>query len=293
MQHDEGTFEGTGKLKLYYQRWQPDGLIRATVGIVHGLGGHSGLFETAVQTLVPQGYQIYGFDLRGHGRSPGQRGYLHRWSEFRQDVHHFVQLIQQETVDRPCFLWGHSLGGVIVLDYALHHADGLQGVIASAPALGPVGISPVRMVIGRLLSWIWPRFSLKTGLNHIPGSRDPRVVAAQTQDPLRHLHGTARLATEFLAAKAWVQDHASELQLPLLILHGSADLVADPGGSRAFFERVVFPDKERYEYDGAYHEIHDDINREEVLADVTGWLERYLTAVSEPLEPSPSGSLII
>ena len=169
MQHDEGTFQGWGGLNLYYQRWLPQQPVQAVVGIVHGLGGHSGLFKNVVQCLVPQGYGIYGLDLRGHGRSPGQRGYIGRWQEFREDVNHFLQLIQSHHPGVPCFIWGHSLGGVIALDYALHHGEKLQGVIVTAPALGPVGIPRLRMAIGRLLSWSWPRFSLTTGLSGIPG----------------------------------------------------------------------------------------------------------------------------
>jgi alpha-beta hydrolase superfamily lysophospholipase len=276
MQHGEGTFQGWGGLDLYYQRWLPKQPVQAIVGIVHGLGGHSGLFKNVVQCLVPQGYGIYGLDLRGHGRSPGQRGYISRWQEFREDVNHFLQLIQSHHPGVPCFLWGHSLGGVIALDYALHHGEKLQGVIVTAPALGPVGIPRLRMAIGRLLSWSWPRFSLTTGLSGIPGSRDPNVVEAMAQDPLRHLRGTARLATEFLSAKTWVQTHAANLQIPLLVLHGGADQVALPEGSRMFFEQLTYPDKERYEYDGGYHEIHDDINRQEVFADLSYWLDRHL-----------------
>jgi alpha-beta hydrolase superfamily lysophospholipase len=142
MKHIEGTFKGSGGLSLYYQSWYPHGQVQAIVAIVHGLGAHSGLFNNAVQYLISQGYGVYALDLRGHGRSPGQRGHINAWAEFREDLSAFSQWIQEQEPNCPCFLWGNSLGGAIVLDYALRFPKGLQGVIVTAPALGKVGVYP-------------------------------------------------------------------------------------------------------------------------------------------------------
>ena len=288
MQHSEGTFKGAGELDLYYQRWGPLGQRRAILIIVHGLGGHSGLFNNLVQYLVPHGYEIYGFDLRGHGRSPGQRGHIHAWVEFREDLNRFLSLIKLQTSGLPCFLLGHSLGGAIALDYILRFPDGLQGVIATAPAVGKVRVSPIKIVIGRLLSWLWPNFTLNTGIDQGVCSRDPAVVTAYAQDPLRHTKGSARLVTEFLTTATWIQTHIVDLQAPLLILHGGADRVAPSEGSCAFFQQVIFSDKERREYPESYHELHDDINHQEVLADLSNWLERHLQK-RYPLKPGRAG----
>ncbi len=276
MKHIEGTFKGSGGLSLYYQSWYPHGQVQAIVAIVHGLGAHSGLFNNAVQYLISQAYGVYALDLRGHGRSPGQRGHINAWAEFREDLSAFSQRIQEQEPSCPCFLWGNSLGGAIVLDYALRFPRGLQGVIVTAPALGKVGVSPLKITIGRLLSQVWPRFSLKVGINYNTSSRDPSVVSAYAQDPLRHEYGSARLATEFFAAVDWIKSHASDLQIPLLLLHGSADQVVFPESSWAFCEQVTFPDKECHEYRGSYHDLHIDINYREVLTDIGNWLERHL-----------------
>lgn len=276
MQHSEGTFKGAGELDLYYQCWCPSGKQRAILIIVHGLGGHSGLFNNLVQSLVPHGYEIYAFDLRGHGRSPGRRGHINAWAEFREDLGSFLHWVEVQTPKLPCFLLGHSLGGAIALDYILRFPNGLQGVIATAPAIGKVGVSPVRMAIGRILSWLWPNFTLNTGIEQGACSRDPAVVTAYARDPLRHTKGSARLVTEFLTVTAWIQNHIADLQAPLLILHGGADRVAPSEGSCTFFKQVIFSDKERREYPESYHELHDDINHQEVLADLSNWLERHL-----------------
>ena len=282
MKHWDGTFTGAGDLSLYYQVWQPEQDVRAVLAIVHGLGGHSDLFDHVVQVLVPQHYAIYSFDLRGHGRSGGQRGYINRWAEFRDDLRRFLHLIERQTNGRPRFLLGHSLGAIIVLDYALRFPEGLQGIVATAIPMGTVGVSPLKLVLGQILSQIWPTFSLNTGIDRSMGSRDPEVVAASIQDPLRHTWGTARLATEFQATASWIRTHASELSLPFLSLHGDADRVALPQGSRSFFERLTVPDKEHREYAGGYHDLYNDINHQEVTAHLRDWLAQHLVASRQP-----------
>ncbi len=276
MTHIEGTFTGAGGLNLYYQSWQPEGEVRAIIAIVHGLGAHSGLFENAVQQLLPSGYAIYAFDLRGHGRSPGQRGHINSWAEFREDLHTFLTRIQERGPGCACFLWGHSLGAVIALDYALRFAESLQGIILSAPALGKVKVPAHKVAIGRMLSPVWPNFSLKVGIKQRTNSLHSKVIVNNNQDPLRHYYGSARLATEFFNTERWVETHAADLQVPLLILHGSSDTVIPPQGSLAFFQRVTFPDKERYEYLGDYHDLQLDVNYQNVLADLEKWLKKHL-----------------
>jgi alpha-beta hydrolase superfamily lysophospholipase len=276
MTHIEGTFEGAGGLYLYYQSWLPDEQVRAIIAIVHGLGAHSGLFNTAVQYLVPQGYAVYAFDLRGHGRSPGQRGHINAWTEFREDLHTFLRRIQERVTGCACFLWGHSLGAVIALDYALHFPDSLQGLILTAPALGKVRVPALKVALGLMLSRVWPRFSLKVGIKRSANSPNSKALTAHSQDPLRHEYSSARLATEFFAAKNWVEAHASDLKVPLLILHSCEDLVTPPEGSLAFFEQVTFADKECHVYPGDYHDLHLDINYQDVLVDLGNWLEKHL-----------------
>ncbi|HHH41628.1 MAG TPA: alpha/beta hydrolase [Chloroflexi bacterium] len=276
MEHREGTFQGAGGLELYDQCWRPEEEPRAVLAIVHGFGEHSGRYMNVVNRLVPKGFAVWGFDHRGHGRSPGQRGYINEWGEFREDVRAFLQMVAGQEPGRPLFLMGHSMGGLIVLDYALHHPEGLNGVIASGPALGQVGIAPILLTLSRLLSWIWPRLSLDTGLDATAISRDPEVVKAYQEDSLVHSKGTPRLGTEMEKTMEWVQAHAADLRVPLLILQGEADRLVSPKASRAFFEEVTFPDKEWHGYEGGYHEPHNDVTRDQALSDLEQWLERHL-----------------
>ncbi|MEA5578839.1 alpha/beta hydrolase [Anabaena sp. UHCC 0451] len=285
--HSVGTFKGVGGLDLYYQSWNPGGKIRGILALVHGLGGHSGLYKNIIEHLLPKQYAVYGLDLRGHGRSPGQRGYINNWVEFRDDVRAFLQVIQKQQPRCPIFLFGHSMGGMIILEYVLRYPEdtsALQGVITVAPSIGEVGVSPVRVLVGKMLSRAWPRFSLNTGLEITAGSRDPKIVTTYTEDPLRHTRGTARFSTEFFATLAWINAHAHEWKLPLLILHGGADRVVLPGGSELFYQRVTYPDKLRIEYPGAYHDLHCDINYHEVLTDMNNWIDRHLPTELGKLE---------
>ncbi|WP_414575109.1 lysophospholipase [Anabaena sp. CCY 9402-a] len=277
--HNQSVFLGVGGLKLYYQSWFPEGKVKAVLVIVHGLGGHSDKYSHIVEHLVPKHYAIYSLDLRGHGRSPGRRGHINAWADFREDLRAFLQLIPTQQPQVPVFLLGHSLGAVIVLDYVLRYpqeGSTLQGVIALAPAIGKVGVSKFRLLVGRLMSKVWPSFTLNTGLDLAAASRDEKVLVAYTQDSLRHTRASARLATEYFATVAWIYDHAPEWQVPLLILHGGADRVALPEGGEIFYQLVASLDKLRIEYPGAYHELQDDLNYQEVLTDLETWLEKHL-----------------
>jgi alpha-beta hydrolase superfamily lysophospholipase len=285
MQQGEGTFQGAGGLNLYYQSWHPPVRVRGILGIVHGLGGHSGIFGRIVDYLIAKNYAVYGFDLRGHGRSPGQRAYINTWTEYREDLSAFLRFIELHEPDCPRFLLGHSLGGVIVLDYVLRSTEEspeaiaskkLQGVIVIAPALGRVGVPAWRLTLGWILSQLWPRFSLDTGINLNVISREPAILDAYDRDPLMHRRGTARLATEFFTILAWIKTHIADLQIPILILQGGADRVTFPESTRHFFEQITFADKELREYPESYHEIYNDLDYQLMLIDLGNWLERHL-----------------
>jgi alpha-beta hydrolase superfamily lysophospholipase len=130
MQHTESTFQGAGGSLLYCQAWRPNGPATAVIVGVHGLGDHSGGLRNIIGHVLPRGYAWYGLDLRGHGRSPGPRGHVGSWSDFLDDLHAFLLWVRGRAAGVPVFLLGHSLGGLICLDYAMQHPEGLDGVIA-------------------------------------------------------------------------------------------------------------------------------------------------------------------
>ncbi len=271
-QHRDGTFTGTDGLPLYYQAWLPLQQRRAVLVNLHGLGDHSGLYPTIASHLPPHGIAVYAYDMRGNGRSPGQRAYLRRWEEYREDLHAFLVRVREWEPGVPIFVLGHSLGGLVVLDFAMQHPEMLGGAIAAAAPLGKLGVPPLLMALGRMMSRVWPRFSLEVGMDLSGLARDPAVVETVLADPLFHRRGTARLSTEVTAAIDRVQAQAATLSLPLLVLHGSDDRMVPPEGSRRFFSKVRYPDRQFREYPGAYHGLFADIGYQEVLTDVEHWI---------------------
>jgi alpha-beta hydrolase superfamily lysophospholipase len=277
LEHREGTFSGSGGIPLYYQAWLPTRPRRAVLVNLHGLGDHSGLYPNLAAHFPAGGIALYAYDMRGNGRSAGQRAYVRRWSEYRDDLHVFLNQVRQWEPGLPLFLLGNSLGGLVVLDYTLQHPNGLAGVIAAATPLGEVGVPPILMALGRLLSRVLPRFSLNVGMDLSGLARDPSVVEAVLADPLFHRRGTARLSTEVTAAIDRVQELAGNLAVPLLVLQGSADRLVPPDGSRSFFARVRYPDREFREYPEAYHGLFADLDFEQVLQDVERWVEAHIS----------------
>jgi alpha-beta hydrolase superfamily lysophospholipase len=276
-EHREGTFPGSDRIPLYYQAWLPtQARPRAVLVNLHGLGDHSGLYPNLASHFPARAVALYAFDMRGNGRSPGQRAYLGSWKEYRGDLEAFVGRVREWEPGLPLFLLGNSLGGLVVLDYVLHHPGKVEGVIASAPVLGDVGVPPVLMALGRVMSRVLPRFSLNVGMDLTGLAREPSVIEAVLADPLFHRRGTARLSTEVTAAIDRVQHLAGTLSVPLLILHGSADRMVPPDGSRTFFAKVRFPDREFREYPDAYHGLFADLGFEAVLGDLEGWIDRHI-----------------
>ena len=283
MQHEKGQFQGEGGLQLFYQGWRPEAETKAALIIAHGLGEHSGRYANVVNHLIPRGYAIYGYDLRGHGRSPGKRGHINSWGEYRADAHAFLRMVREQQPDRPLFLMGHSLGSLIALEYTLRDsgaAEWVQGVVSSGTALSTEGFSPLLLMISRVLSRVLPALGIKTGLDATALSRNPAVVQAYQDDPLVHGVGTPRMATESMAAIEWTLGHAANWNLPLLLLHGVADRLAPIGPSRTFFDQVSIADKRMIEYPGGYHEPHNDTNHEQATADLEQWLAQHITGGS-------------
>jgi alpha-beta hydrolase superfamily lysophospholipase len=245
--------------------------------IVHGLAEHGGRYMNVVNHLLPQGYAVYAPDHRGHGHSDGQRVYVERFSQYLDDLKTFFDLVRDWHPDLKIFLVGHSMGGAISLAYTLRRQDELDGLLLSGPAI-KVGkdISPLLIVVGRVLSLILPKMGL-LALDSASISRDPETVKAYDNDPLVYRGKmTARLGAELIATMQSFPDHVSQLRLPLLVMHGSADKLADPQGSKWLGEAAGSEDKTLKIYEGYYHEIFNDLGREQVLADVQAWLTAHL-----------------
>ena len=237
------------------------------------MGEHSGRYATVVETLVPGGWAVYGLDHRGHGRSGGRRVHVRRYADYLADYETFRRAVVARHDDVRPFLLGHSMGGHIALGYALDRQDVLAGLVLSAPALAAPALPRATRSAVMLAARVAP--TLRRAVVDLSGiSSDETVVAAYRADALVH-HGnpTLGLSVTLLLQMDRLLGRARELRLPLLVLHGTADRVCDPAGSRALAASAGTPDLTVRWYEGLWHEVFHEPGRERPLADLRDWLD--------------------
>ncbi len=270
---EEGTFDATDGRRLFERRWLPGAEARADVIIVHGYAEHSGRYAHVGEHFASHGYAVHAFDLRGHGRSDGPRALVRSFAAYLADMRLFLARVRDGSNARPAFLLGHSMGGTIAALSAVGGAPAVDGLILSGAGLTldrtPAALRWVVLVLGRLL----PRLPLSK-LNASDVSRDPEIVRSYEADPLVY-RGRMRagLVAAMIRAVARIQSGMARVSPPLLIMHGTADALADPAGSRQLYERAASTDKTLRLYDGLYHEILNEPERDQVLADIRQWLD--------------------
>ena len=277
MKHQEGFFKGVRGAKIYYQDWLPEGEPKAALLMVHGLAEHSGRYGNVVNHFVPLNYAVYGIDHFGHGKSDGRRVYVKSFDDYTNTLKVYFDMIRDWQPDKPIFLVGHSMGGLISAVYLLDHQAELAGAVLSGPAVKiPSHLTSAMLLVGKILSALIPRFGL-VGLEADGVSRDPSIVQAYVSDRLVHRGKmTARLAAEMLKAMQTVSGQATRITLPILIVQGSADRLVDPAGAQMLYNGVSSADKEIRIYDGLYHEVFNEPEHGKVLHDVELWLGAHL-----------------
>jgi alpha-beta hydrolase superfamily lysophospholipase len=278
MKHQEGFFRGVQDTNIYYQSWLLEGDPRAVLLIAHGLAEHSGRYMNVVNHFVPLGYAVYGLDHFGHGKSNGKRVYVERFEDFIETLKIYFDMVRDWQPEKPIFLVGHSMGGLISSVYLLKYQAGLTGVVLSGPAMKvPDSLSPVIIFVGKMLSMLLPRVGL-IQLEAEGVSRDPAVVQAYINDPLVVYPGkmTARLGAELIKAMQRITAEAWKITLPILILQGSADRLVDPAGAQMLYDTVSSTDKTLKIYDGLYHEVFNEPEHGQILSDVEAWLKIHL-----------------
>ncbi|MFP3939483.1 MAG: lysophospholipase [Thermoanaerobaculia bacterium] len=302
-------------LELVCETWEPSGERRARVLLVHGFGEHKGRHRTLARELAAASCTVHLFDLRGHGESDGRRGHVDRFADYRNDLLRVAdEVVPAPEPGRPApplVLLGHSLGGLIALDAALHHPErfaGRRGATGSHPAGGGARASEPAFAAVVLCSPFlapafrlppWARVLARASLRFFPQadfdprldpeglSRDPEVVRAYREDPMVVRRITAACALEILAAQDEVFARAGELHAPTLLLVGSADPVAAPGRARELFEQLGSPSKRLEVYESFLHELFHEPGRGRVLADLLGWLDGLTAAGPSPPPAAP------
>jgi len=270
----ESYFTATDGLELFRRSWLPADDPRAVVMLLHGLGEHSGRYQRVATALNEAGYAVEALDHRGHGRSDGERVHVASYDELMDDLEVFRALVEERHPGRPLVVLGHSMGGHLALGHALRHQDGLSGLALSAPAVrAGEDISAAQRRMFGLVARFAPRTRLRA-LDATSISRDPEVVAAYRGDPLVFTGKvTAGLGWALLQEMATFPERYGELRLPILLQHGTADLLADVEGSREIEARAVHADVTAHYYEGLYHEVYNEPEHDRVIADLTTWLD--------------------
>ncbi|MBJ6764030.1 lysophospholipase [Myxococcaceae bacterium JPH2] len=275
--HDEGFFTAKDQTRLFWTLDLPEGEPKAHVAVLHGYGDHVGRYRPVIDALVADGFAVHGVDYRGHGRADGRRGYCAKWPDYLDDLDGFWQRVRREAGTKKSFLLAHSHGGLMAAHQLARGMEGLSGAVLSAPYL-KLAITPpaLKVLAARVVGKAVPWLQLKTELKPEDLSRDVQVQNAVREDPLYNPTVTPRWFIESTQAQGQVALLAPKIQVPLFVLCGSEDGVAAPTAARAFFEAAGTADKKFKEYPGMRHEPLNEVGREEVFRDISGWISAHL-----------------
>jgi len=274
--HEE-TFDGTGGLKIFLRSWRPSGKPRALLVICHGVNSHGGQYLWAAEQFVKSGYAVYALDLRGRGKSEGERFYVENVAEYVSDVAGVVRIAKSRDAGVPVFLLGHSAGGVVSSVYALENQAELAGFICESFAF-QVPAPGFALAAIKGLSHLAPRLPVLT-LKNEDFSRDPKAVEALNSDPLTaHEVQPAITVAALVRADERLREEFPRITLPVFIMHGTEDKATICHGSEFFYKTVGSKDKTLKLYEGHYHDLLNDIGKEGALADITAWIDARLPA---------------
>jgi acylglycerol lipase len=268
--------QGPTGLSIAFRSWRPRELTRAVVVIIPGFNSHSGYYQWTAEQFVDDGLSTYAIDLRGRGSSDGERFFIESFADYVSDVATLVALVKSREPRLPLFMLGHSAGGVVACLYALKDQAELKGLICESFA-HELPAPDFALAVLKGLSHVAPHARV-LHLKNEDFSRDPKVVQMMNNDPLI-AHETQ--PTQTLAALVRADDDLkkafAQITLPLLIVHGTSDKAAKPSGSEHFYEKVGSVDKTLKLYEGAYHDLLNDRGKEQVMADIKGWIDDHLS----------------
>jgi acylglycerol lipase len=277
MQHTEYTWKAKDGLNIYGQEWKPDGPIKGCLALVHGLGEHSGRYAYVAEALTAQGYSLTAFDLRGHGKSEGILGHSPSYDALMGDITQNLDQVKSHFPNQPVFLYGHSLGGNLVLFYCLTQKPAINGAIVSCPGLGTAApVPPLKLALGRLMYKIFPAMLMDNGLDRSGLSRDPEVEKKYSADPLVHAKISARMGLDMLDNGRYIIEHASEFPIPLLLMQGTADRLVSPTLTKKFALAAPLSKLTFEEWEDCYHELHNEPQKDKVLKYMINWLDQEL-----------------
>ena len=265
--------------RLFIQSWMPvKGDKKGTILITHGISEHSESYHFLAQDLAEKGWNIFAWDLEGHGKSPGKRGYIKEFTDFRRDLGFVINEIKkdQDIKSTPFILLGHSMGGLITLSFMLQDKlPAIDAVVLSSPCLGiAIEVPKYKDVLSHWLNNIWPSFTLENEVILERLSRDPSMLQKYKSDPLRHHKISAPLYLGMLEEMKYVRENIGRLKRPIFMQVAGTDHIVDPKASLELFKNIHC-EKKIHIYDESFHEVYNDTNRKEVIDHLLAYLGEY------------------
>ena len=275
----ESSFKGVGGLNIATRSWHPEaGSARAVIVIVPGFNSHSGYYDWVASQLTADGLTVYAIDLRGRGKSDGERFYVQNFEDYVDDVASFVSIVKEQEPGLPVFMLGHSAGGVVACVYTLDHQEELAGLICESFAY-QVPAPDFALAVLKGLSHLAPHAHVLK-LHNEDFSRDPKVVELMNNDPLiAHEAQPTQTVAAMVRADERLKKEFPQITLPVLILHGTSDKATKPSGSQHFYDTASSKDKTLKLYEGHYHDLLNDLDKEVVMADIKGWIDAHTPKV--------------
>lgn len=263
---------------MFMALWKPDDdKPRALLIVIHGLGSHAGDFRNLGEYFADRGLAVCIPDLRGFGHYSGLKGHVMRFDEYTEDIQNLIMQVKDRYMNKIAFLFGSSLGGVIAIRYAKTYPKEIDGLVLHCPAVSQtLGIRRTTKAAGQLLSLLNVKRYFSSGINFEDASRNPSVIREHETDPFRVNEITPRFGIEALRASDDAFASASLIRLPILLQQAGADKLVSPEKSKEFYEDIASEDKTWKLYDSLYHEIHMEPERDQVLSDMSDWLEKRL-----------------
>lgn len=272
------TWTTADGIEIFGQYWWGEGAPKAVVCLVHGLGEHCGRYDHVAAALNENGYALYAFDHRGHGRSTGARGHIPNFEALMEEIDLVMAQAQQQFPDVPLFLYGHSWGGNITANYLIRKKPEINGAIITGAWLKLQPDPPaMKVFLAKLVNPFWPSYAESNGIRQDELSSDLSVGEAYVNDPLVHDKVSARLFLETTAAAGHALQNGKEVEVPVLLMHGREDKITSHKGTEQFAASVK-SEKQLIVWEGMRHEIHNEKENGKVLAEIVRFLDAHAGA---------------
>lgn len=277
-QRFEGYFKGHDQTELFFQTWTPE-KVRGRILITHGLAEHSECYNQLAKTLAEDGWQVFAWDLRGHGRSEGKRGFVRHLNNYVDDLGCFVKRVQKDSEGENLLFFGHSMGGLITSLFLQNNSVEYAALVLSSPALGlSVQVPRLKEALAHFaVRWV-PTLTMYNEIKYEDLTRDEEILKSHRTDNLRHEKISPGLFLSMVESFPLALENADKLTQPTLMQLSGDDRLVSVTAAREFFEKLPNKKNQLLVYTESLHEIYNDLDREQVIADLKKFIHPYLGA---------------